>query len=604
MKHFLTAVLSMSLGVFVMSGPVAATPINPTGSMYSWGVWRQVLEHYGSLPSAHYPGAKRHHRSWRSKHGLAQVSYPTQIEHVVVIVMENRSVDNLFAGFYNTAYPNGGTFGDATHLNLCNPSNPQQCGGHGPLTQYNLFCAPNCAFHDTGKIDPIHSHADSFWWEAQDWSLGDNVYRQGNGYETFGCGWAPCKGATALSYVNPAQTWPYAQLFAGAYNPTNGSFAGGGVGEVAANVLQSNEGPSWVAHQYLISGQSGGYDLKSPYPGTAPYGMAENPGFNGINQWKPSGTDVYTTGTLPDEEDASAKYVGCGGKRSEAVVNMTEAYDSARNDEISGATQPLPTACSEYPTIFDEAVTAGYSWEYISHNNTTIWAAPLGVRHLYSGVVSGHQSSVGFQTDPNARRFVNNLYKQQSDGTYPSLPNITFITPCLETLDHPNDDGGDGGPGWLPWVVNQIAQSPNQSNWQNTVFLVTWDDWGGWFDSYQPTEQPPYDQFPFHPYPNAYNQVLDANEWGFRVPLILISPYITQAGYVSSAPSAVSIARSQGGILSLIEDLFSLPRLSTDDTENVNAQNASDLSDMINLQNAPLPYQPYNTQGYTPGCSG
>jgi hypothetical protein len=603
MKQFLTAAFSLSLVALIAPGPIAATPVNPVGAAYAWGAWQKIVTRESNVPTAIYRGAKRHHRTIRTKHGMFQVSFPTQIEHVVVIVMENRTVDNLFDGFYNTAYPTGGTFGDASHLNLCNPNSPTQCAGHGPLTQYNLLCAPNCAFHDTSKIDPIHSHANSFWFEAQNWSLGDNVFRAGNGYETFGCPWAPCKGATALSYVNPGQSWPYASLFAGPYNASTQSFAGNSVGEFASNVLQSNEGPSWVAHQYLISGQSGGFDLTGPTPGIAPDAMVENPGFNGINQWKATGNDVFTPGTVPDEEDNTARYVGCGSKRTEATANMGLDYKTARADELNGQTPPLPQACSEYPTILDEAAEAGFSWEYISHNNTSIWAAPLGVRHLYANVIHGQQSSIGFQTDPNARRFVNGLYMKQKDGTYPAIPNLTYITPCLETSDHPNDDGGDGGPGWLPWVINEIAQSPNPTNWQNTVFLVTWDDWGGWFDSYQPTEPGPNDPFPFHPYPNPYNQVLDANEWGFRVPLVVISPYITQPGYVSSAPSSVGLARSQGGILSLIEDMFNLPRLSTDDTENVNAQNASDLSDMINLQGQPLPYQPLNTQGYTPGCN-
>ncbi len=602
MKPLVVAFFSLSLSLAMLPTGAQATAVNSAGAAYSWGVWQHFMERMSHAPPAHYAGAKRHHKRHHGVHGVVELNYPTQIEHVVVIVMENRSMDNLFAGFYNTAYPTGGTFGDVNHLNLCNPSNPQQCNGHGPLTQYDLFCAPNCQTHDTGRIDPTHSHARSFWWEAQGFALGDDVYRQGKGYETFGCAWAPCTGATALSYVNPGQSWPYATLFAGAYNPTTGTFAGNSVGAVATNVLQSNEGPSWPAHQYMISGQSGGYDFKAPYPGTAPYGMAENPGFKGVDTWSPPQTDINTLGTVPDEEDTTTKYVGCGGKRNEPVVDMLYDYKTARGDEVSGQTQPLPNACSDYPTIVDEAATAGYSWEYIAHNTSTIWAAPLGVRHLYSAVQTGRQSSIGFQTDPDARNFVKNLYTKQSDGTYPEVPNLTFITPCLETSDHPNDDGADRGPGWLPWIINEIAESPNTTNWQNTVFLVTWDDWGGWFDSYQPQEQPPYDQFPFHPYPNAYNQVLDPNEWGFRVPLMLLSPYVQQPGYVSTAPSAVGIARSQGGILSLVEDLFGLQRLATDDSTNVNAQNASDFSDMINLQNQPLPYQPLNTQGFQPSC--
>ena len=176
-QRLLAAALALS---FLSPIGAAASPINSAAASDSSGVWRQYLQAISRLPEAQYRGAKPHHKWRRTRHGKALVSYPTQIEHVVVIVMENRTVDNLFDGFYNTAYPTGGTFGDASHLNLCNPNSPTQCAGHGPLTQYNLLCAPNCAFHDTSKIDPIHSHANSFWFEAQNWSLGDNVYRAGN----------------------------------------------------------------------------------------------------------------------------------------------------------------------------------------------------------------------------------------------------------------------------------------------------------------------------------------------------------------------------------------------------------------------------------------
>jgi phospholipase C len=600
--------LAASLVLTILPLNARAAPVNNVAAEYSWGNWRNYLSYLNHLPRAHYPGAKPHHKRRHTRHGDVQVNYATQIEHVVVIVMENRTMDNLFDGFYGTSYPGGGTFGDSAHLDLCNPGNTAQCGGYGPLSQYNLFCPSTpCQTPgpDTAQIDPKHYHETSFWDEAQDWNLGNIVFQDGTGYEAFGCP-GSCSGATALSYVNPGQSWPYATLFAGPYNPTSNTFAGGSVGAIAANVLQSNEGPSFVAHQYLISGQSGGYDLRSPYPGTAPYAMAENPGYNGINQFPPPPGDTDTTGTYPDEEDPSTAYMGCGSPRKEATLDMQEDYKDAESSEKMGAGL-LSSACSEYPTIFDEAAGAGFSWEYIAHSNTSIWAAPLGVRHLFSQIQNGTQTSIGYQRDPDAEKFVQNLYTPLSSGGYPELPNITFITPCVFSSDHPNPQGQDKGPGWLAWIINEIAGSPNPVNWQNTVFLVTWDDWGGWFDSYQPKEvQPGQDPWPYHPQQNAYNIPLDANEWGFRVPLIVISPYVNSAGFVSNAASNVGVARSQGGMLSFIEDTFGLARLGTDDSVNVSPppnSSFSDLHDMINLNNQPLPYVPLNTQGFSPSCS-
>ena len=76
--------------------------------------------------------------------------------------------------------------------------------------------------------------------------------------------------------------------------------------------------------------------------------------------------------------------------------------------------------------------------------------------------------------------------------------------------------------------------------------------------------------WPFHhtPPPTPYN-TQDPNEWGFRVPLIVISPWVTKVNYVSST------LRSQGAILDFVENIFNLPSLNGDDSTN------DDLADLF-----------------------
>jgi len=68
--------------------------------------------------------------------------------------------------------------------------------------------------------------------------------------------------------------------------------------------------------------------------------------------------------------------------------------------------------------------------------------------------------------------------------------------------------------------VNTIGNS-KCGYWQNTAILITWDDWGGWYDHVPPP------------------QIGQSNGWGqsyvygFRVPLIVVSAY-TPSGYVSN----------------------------------------------------------------------
>ena len=81
-------------------------------------------------------------------------------------------------------------------------------------------------------------------------------------------------------------------------------------------------------------------------------------------------------------------------------------------------------------------------------------------------------------------------------------------------------------------IVNAIGNSPY---WSNTAIFITWDDWGGW-----------YDHVPPHSIINSY-------EYGFRVPLIVVSPY-AKPGYVSH------VTHDFGSILKFIEQNFGLPR--------------------------------------------
>jgi phospholipase C len=51
-------------------------------------------------------------------------------------------------------------------------------------------------------------------------------------------------------------------------------------------------------------------------------------------------------------------------------------------------------------------------------------------------------------------------------------------------------------------------------NWNDSLFVISWDDWGGWFDHVTPPQ-------------------VDADGYGFRVPALFISPY-SKPGFVDS----------------------------------------------------------------------
>jgi phospholipase C len=112
----------------------------------------------------------------------------------------------------------------------------------------------------------------------------------------------------------------------------------------------------------------------------------------------------------------------------------------------------------------------------------------------------------------------------------------------------------------VPSIVNAIGSSPYCSD---TAIFITWDDWGGTYDHIAP------------PIINSYNSY----EYGFCVPLIVISPY-AKAAYVSH------VTHDFGSIVRFVERAYGLPSLGFADAI------ADDFSDSFDFLQKPLVFQP------------
>jgi hypothetical protein len=99
----------------------------------------------------------------------------------------------------------------------------------------------------------------------------------------------------------------------------------------------------------------------------------------------------------------------------------------------------------------------------------------------------------------------------------------------------------------------------------------------------------------------GYGNSDDPNEWGFRVPLIVISPHVQAAGHISNQTNSGFEYRSQGVIMQYIESTFGVGSLGGDDMQD----NRSDgLKDMFNFDNS-LPYVPLSIPpSWTPPSGG
>jgi len=109
------------------------------------------------------------------------------------------------------------------------------------------------------------------------------------------------------------------------------------------------------------------------------------------------------------------------------------------------------------------------------------------------------------------------------DGT---LPQVSWIIPENGVSEHPPSSIHDGQ-AYVTGLINSIMQSPE---WDSTVILLAWDDWGGFYDHVVP--------------PTA-----DADGYGLRVPSLVISPY-AKRGFIDHQ------TLSFDAYLKFIQDIF------------------------------------------------
>ena len=112
----------------------------------------------------------------------------------------------------------------------------------------------------------------------------------------------------------------------------------------------------------------------------------------------------------------------------------------------------------------------------------------------------------------------------------------------------------DCGMDYVAYLVNQVMQS---QYWQSSAIVITWDDYGGFYDHVPPPQ-------------------VDAFGEGFRVPTIVISPW-AKHGYIDHTQYEFA------SLLRLAEDNFNLPQLGTRDMQ------ANDMMNSFDFGAAPQP---------------
>jgi phospholipase C len=147
------------------------------------------------------------------------------------------------------------------------------------------------------------------------------------------------------------------------------------------------------------------------------------------------------------------------------------------------------------------------------------------------------------------------------DAALGQLPAVSFVDPSFTVIDdgsgnddHPHADVRKGD-AFIARTFFALASGPA---WSSTAFVVTYDEWGGFFDHVPP---------PRAAAPNLVDPDLVAGRTrlGFRVPTVVASPWTRAAGTGPRVNSGVSDHTS---ILKLIEWRWGLPPLTARDGSN------------------------------------
>ena len=375
------------------------------------------------------------------------------IKHVVIVVQENHSFDNLFGTFKGADGATSGknSTGGTVKLKKSKLFDPKQYENSHSAFQVE---------YDNGKMDG--------W---------DKVYVNSKYCPT-----------CAYEFVNPKQIKPYWTM-AKQYG-------------LADHMFPTETSGSFSAHQDLIRGSSALTSQESliDFPTHGPWGCDAAPGTT---------TPLITP----------TKYVQSG------PFPCSNKFPSSPG----------------YATLRDLLDAKSVSWKYYTPD-------------LFKGGLPGAYWDAFDVVYPvrNGPEWTANISSPETnvfnDITAGNLPAVSWVIPDGANSDHAGFGTSDTGPSWVASVVNAIGAS---QYWSSTAIVIVWDDWGGWYDHVAPPQ-------------------LDYAGLGFRVPMIVVSPY-AKPGYVSHTQYEF------GSVIRFVEDTWNLGRLGTTDTR------ANSMSDMFDF---------------------
>ncbi|MFN2542999.1 MAG: phospholipase C [Actinomycetota bacterium] len=277
---------------------------------------------------------------------------------------------------------------------------------------------------------------------------------------------------------------------------------------LADRFFSSVYGPTGIEHLWTVAGQSDRF-VDHEYPG----------------QWGSGEPREY----CDDPVERAFAFRKLAGQEREAAMRLEESVWTV--DRIQRFwIQRWP--CTDILVLPDLLRWKGISWRYYWGGNN--WVQPLRmIRHIRRGPMW------------------NNVVPESTfigDALAGRLPAVSWVTPPVGLSDHP-PASICAGENWTVRLLDAIQRSPQ---WGRTAVILTWDDFGGFYDHVAP---PHVDLFGLGP----------------RVPAIVISPW-AKPGFVDHTTLEFS------SVLKLIERLHDLPSMGSRDEQAADMLEAFDFS--------------------------
>ncbi|HLX46715.1 MAG TPA: alkaline phosphatase family protein [Streptosporangiaceae bacterium] len=383
-------------------------------------------------------------------------------------------------------------------------SAPYQITKYVPYFDSHLEYTGGCEFYGAFVGDPLHR----FY----------QMYQQTDGYHSRLNVWTANTAGDDNGAMPPAPIYQ-GGLQMGYYNMAAGdapilrdlaqNYA------ISDNYHQAVQGGTGANHIMLGTGFAASYQDKSGKAATPPANEIENPnpkpGTN--NNYTQDG---YSGGSYSECADHSQPGVGPVFSYLDSLPYKVQNncqpgryyilnnYNAGYNVDGTVNTSPftVPPQKTDYVTIGNELSAHHISWGYYGEGYNR--GKP---NFSYCGICDPMQYSTSIMTNPALRKNVQhglgNFIYQAAHGT---LPAVTFLKP--------GDD--DGHPGYSALAAFETftaravaAVQDNPKLWKSTAIFVTFDETGGYYDS-------------------GYIQPVSFFGDGPRVPMLVISPYARQ----------------------------------------------------------------------------